>query len=62
MSHEGFRYFLVILIFILVKENLLNTGYSPLEAHLVQLDIEIDLICTLSVNLLTTPHKRKYRS
>ena len=37
------------------------TGKSPLEASLVQGDIENNLICPLSVNLLMTSHGQKHR-
>ena len=54
-SHEGFRHFFVkILTFIFVKEILFYTGKSPLEAHLIQRDTEIHLICPLSVKPLIT--------
>ena len=43
-----------ILVFILVKENVLFTGKSPLMAPLIQCDIEIDLICLFPVNMLKT--------
>ena len=55
MSHNG----CTNLGEILVKEILLYTGKFPLGASLVNLDIEINLICSLSVNPQVTPHKQK---
>ena len=49
-----------ILIFVLVTKTV-YTGKSPLGTSLVKLDIEIYLICPLSVNQLITPHKLKSR-
>ena len=50
-----------ILIFILVKGIRFNTVKSPLGTSLIQWDIEIDLICPISVNPLMTPHILIYR-
>ena len=50
-----------ILVFILVKENVLFTGKSPLMAPLIQCNIEIDLICLFPVNMLKTSIGQKYR-
>ena len=49
------------MIFILVKEILCFTGKSLLGAPLFQGDVDIDLICPLSVNRLITSHGQKYR-
>ena len=61
-SRERFRYFLIKkLIIILMKESGFYTGKPLLATSLVQWDIEIDLIGSLSVNPQMTPHKQKYR-
>ena len=57
--HEGFRYFLIKMIFILVIESVLYTGKSPLGAPFIQWDA---LNCPLSVNPLMITIWREYRS
>ena len=45
-----------ILIFVLVTKNCFIQVRPPIGTYSVQLEIEMDLICTLSFNQLMTPH------
>ena len=63
LKNQGLTVFFdIILIFILVKVILFYTCKSSLGGPLIQLDTEIDLICSLSVSQLMTFLEQKYRS